>query len=609
MGGWGWVLIAITGLVIWIYIYDHIEKYKMLQKDIESQKAEIAKKNTILYGYELEAKRQLDQIENQIKEIKELEQKICRLQGELKEYQVDFNEKKEEYKKYVYALRDDVLQSLPEAIKFVPTLWADIKLSVLGNELAELEMWGCRIKATTYMALRQDIAKAKSYIELYKQYKYKYENLLITRHPNHEIENEQSVIRDLKDIVNSLQHQRNTILSEIRRLEKKVKETQEKWEIERKNILEKKIQSKEEAERWAEKIKQDEAVLKKQYKEETERCIKAVEEFAESKINYILAQGENHAVLSKMAEEWAEFNRAAWDYAIVYLLNKKRPIKIETATELRLKLKEYKEELFVKYKETQYKYNYLLAMFPELQEYIDGEAVQELSSEVPEELDDKRQYYIPKEEWETLNESQRSQIALNRYNERRRLTNSQVGRDYEEYVAFLFRDRCKGAVIDMYGEQKGLADLGRDLIVKHGGKVYIVQCKRWSQDKVIREKHIMQLFGSTIEYCWEMRKQDIHPLDVIGKSVIPVFVTTTELSSTATRFAERLGVVVHKVPMGEYPQIKCNIGRDGKKIYHLPFDQQYNSTIIEHNRGEFYAWNVEEAEKAGYRRAQRYIYN
>jgi hypothetical protein len=406
------------------------------------------------------------------------------------------------------------------------------------------------------------------------------------------LNSELSVIRTkISDSKEEQDRYRQTLQKREEEIEQKKKEIEDEW-----NKIEECVQN---------QIAQAK-VRMLQEKEEAERCIKAVEEFAESKMNYILAQGENHAVLSKMAEEWAEFNRAAWDYVIVYLLNKKLPIRIETATEFRSKLKEYKEELFMKYKETQYKYNYLLAMFPELQEYIDGEAVQELSSEVPEELDDKRQYYIPKEEWETLSDREKSQRALDKYNEGRRLTNAQVGRDYEEYIGYLFRQKCRGAEIMMYGEQKGLADLGRDLIVKYKGNVYIVQCKRWSQDKVIREKHIMQLFGTTIEYCWELGKKDIHPLDVIGKSVIPVFVTTTELSPTANRFAERLGVIVHKVPMGDYPQIKCNIGKEGERIYHLPFDQQYNSTLIEYNKGEFMAWTVEEAEKNGFRRALRH---
>ena len=56
-----------------------------------------------------------------------------------------------------------------------------------------------------------------------------------------------------------------------------------------------------------------------------------------------------------------------------------------------------------------------------------------------------------------------------------------------------------------------------------------------------------------------------------------------------------------------YPSIKCNISKvDGTKIYHLPFDQQYDKTKIEKELGEFYCASVKEAENAGFRRAFRY---
>ena len=43
--------------------------------------------------------------------------------------------------------------------------------------------------------------------------------------------------------------------------------------------------------------------------------------------------------------------------------------------------------------------------------------------------------------------------------------------------------------------------------------------------------------------------------------------------------------------------------KDGEKIYHLPFDQQYDRTIIGDCAGEFHAFTVKEAEDAGFRRA------
>ena len=57
-----------------------------------------------------------------------------------------------------------------------------------------------------------------------------------------------------------------------------------------------------------------------------------------------------------------------------------------------------------------------------------------------------------------------------------------------------------------------------------------------------------------------------------------------------------------------YPCIKCNISRTtNEKIYHLPFDQQYDKTIVELDRNEKYLRTVYEAEMQGFRRAWRWF--
>jgi hypothetical protein len=84
--------------------------------------------------------------------------------------------------------------------------------------------------------------------------------------------------------------------------------------------------------------------------------------------------------------------------------------------------------------------------------------------------------------------------------------------------------------------------------------------------------------------------------------------TTTKLSDTAKSFAESLGIEGHEeVPLEIYPLIKCNINRRTKeKIYHLPFDQQYDNIVIDPPE-EFIALTVDEAEKAGFRRAFKWL--
>ena len=90
--------------------------------------------------------------------------------------------------------------------------------------------------------------------------------------------------------------------------------------------------------------------------------------------------------------------------------------------------------------------------------------------------------------------------------------------------------------------------------------------------------------------------------------VSATLVTSNNVSEEARMFAEVLGVRVQEnVPLEPYPCIKCNISlRDGSRIYHLPFDQQYDRTVIDGSRGECYVAAVQEAEELGFRRAFRW---
>jgi hypothetical protein len=173
----------------------------------------------------------------------------------------------------------------------------------------------------------------------------------------------------------------------------------------------------------------------------------------------------------------------------------------------------------------------------------------------------------------------------------------QVGRDYERYVGYLYEH--DGYDVAYYGIEKGLEDLGRDVIATKDGQIDVVQCKRWSAERTIHEKHIFQLFGTVTAF----RIDNPHAI-VSGR-----FVTTTKLSDRARAFADRLEIRVdEEFAFDEsYPCIKCNVSMaDGERIYHLPFDQMYDATVIHRDRGEFYARTVKEAEDAGFRRAFRW---
>ena len=79
------------------------------------------------------------------------------------------------------------------------------------------------------------------------------------------------------------------------------------------------------------------------------------------------------------------------------------------------------------------------------------------------------------------------------------------------------------------------------------------------------------------------------------------------MSDIARSFAKSLNIKIYEnIPLRRFPMIKCNIGRNEERIYHLPFDQQYDVTKINTEKGDCYCDTVAEAEAKGFRRAYRW---
>src|SRR6266545_1337617 len=281
-----------------------------------------------------------------------------------------------------------------------------------------------------------------------------------------------------------------------------------------------------------------------------------------------------------------------------FLLSKKHPAPSAAliVSETRAEKRELRERLkFLEYQLKSYE-----EYFPQLEEYRDiilDERVP-LTSGIDnvEELEaaDPTQLYLSREEYEALGVGERNQLALDRYRARPK-DNWEIGRHYERYLGYL-RERAGWHVV-YHGALRGYEDFGRDLVCTKGNVVEIVQAKCWSQSKVIHEKHLFQLYGTTIHYR----------LDNPFLLVRPVFTATTRLADAAAVVAKDLDVRVETTPLPDfYPMIKCNINPNtGERIYHLPFDQQYDRTQIR-LPGEFFASSVKEAEERGFRRAFRY---
>ncbi|WP_428259686.1 restriction endonuclease [Gallibacter sp. Marseille-QA0791] len=274
--------------------------------------------------------------------------------------------------------------------------------------------------------------------------------------------------------------------------------------------------------------------------------------------------------------------------------------KVNSIREIRKNAKEKIEA----YKIYEYQLLYLLQLFPELRDLLETDFKDVPPSVLNSEektSSESLKNYLSNEEWERLSPAEINQLALDRYVASTKKTKWQIGRDYELYIGYLYEQ--KGWEVTYFGSEMRISDLGRDLIATKDNKTEIVQCKYWSNKKQIHEKHIFQLYGTTVSYILEHTGNTTN--------VVPRFVTNITLSDMAKTVADYLNVnYVEHQAIGDFPRIKCNIGIDeyGKKskIYHLPMDQQYDNVKINHDKGEFFALTVKEAEEAGFRRAYKW---
>jgi hypothetical protein len=341
-----------------------------------------------------------------------------------------------------------------------------------------------------------------------------------------------------------------------------------------------------------------ENIFKRQLEQENEYLINLRREFD---VGYLNGR-------KWLAQFIGEADRALDDSILLTLRNKQRPA-LKAAEEVavaRAEKRHFKEQAkFLEYQLKSYK-----EYFPFLEEYEeiildeaislspDGENVEAIENADPVLI------YVPKVEYEKLSDSKRNQLALDRYL-KRPLSRAGIGRFYERYLGYLFEE--KGWQVEYHGIVEGYEDLGRDLICKKDNRIKIVQAKCWAADKIIHEKHIFQLFGTTQLYLMNHLQND-----EIEANVSAIFITTTSLSPVAQKAAQWLKIETREnfAIDKAYPMIKCNINQSSKeRIYHLPFDQQYDRTKIIPELGEFYATTIEEAEQKGFRRAFRHFVN
>lgn len=286
------------------------------------------------------------------------------------------------------------------------------------------------------------------------------------------------------------------------------------------------------------------------------------------------------------------------------LLSKPRPITINKAQEFEKLIYGDLRQLRIAKKEFDYFYNEAISVYPELNEFSPYELLVE-EKEIEEsyyKISEEEYKRLSKEEYEKLEPREKNQKRLDMWWNRRK-SKSGIGRDYERYIGWLYEK--KGFNVKYHGINEGKEDRGIDLICENKNQISLVQCKYWKESVEIRENTVNQLYGTSTKFMKDKTKGTL--FESYCKPIKMVIFTSSTLSETAKEFAKTLDVIVHeKMKLERYPIIKCNISTSGEKIYHLPFDQQYDNTKIE-NKGEFYAMTIIEAEEAGFRRAWRWF--
>jgi len=331
--------------------------------------------------------------------------------------------------------------------------------------------------------------------------------------------------------------------------------------------------------------------------------IRSLTEKADNEIKKTITKG-NKKIRTWYGSLYAEVESLLDDYKAKYLRYKKHPSK--KGAEVVKEVKKEKRELNKQLKILEYELKTYEQYFPIIEDFKDYILEDDsflINDEGEVSQDDKdydpAQKYLSPEEYKKLSTDVKNQKALQRYMERKH-SKLEIGRFYERYVGYLYE--LDGWVVKFFGIIEGFDDLGRDLICTKGNQVHIVQTKNWSRFKIIREKYLYQHFATTTHYELQnkTKKKKI--------KVVPVFYSTIDYSDMAKQVAKALKIEIKTVKLQKnYPMIKCNVNpRTKEKIYHLPFDQQYDKIIIGNTPGEFYVKTVKEAVKKGFRRAFKY---
>ena len=438
----------------------------------------------------------------------------------------------------------------------------------------------------------------------------------------------------LYNILCSIRHEKSNLESQVSyelnriRLEKE-KSIDEELQKYKKNLKQEYDEKAEELQKYQKSLKQEYSAKFEEFNkvQEREKEIEKRERDIAQKYKKLAEEVENFrnnihqefkTLISErkmgfplLAQAFQDLEKIKDDRLIEYLQSKDRPaltaaehmrqeVQRRREAERRCKITEYINALY----ESTFPYiTEIKDTIPDITEEDDGYS----ALYTDEEQNDQVTFYLEPEEYHKLSSAERNQLALDRY-KKRKFGKKDIGNMYERYIGYLYEKN--GFDVSYVGIIHGFEDMGRDLICKKGNETKIIQCKNWAQYKDIFENSIFQFVGTVFKYDLDVKDRDRGD-KTLSEKVEGLFYTTTGLSQYAKEVANFFHIEVRdNFPLDKnYPCIKCNISNSGEKIYHLPFDQQYDRIKINYRVGEFYCSTVNEAEKAGFRRALRHNFH
>ncbi len=124
--------------------------------------------------------------------------------------------------------------------------------------------------------------------------------------------------------------------------------------------------------------------------------------------------------------------------------------------------------------------NYYESLFSWIEEFRDEQALTEITDAEGGSDDGVRPAWANEDEWRGLDDTQRSQLAPDKYNSWHK-AKWEIGREYQRFCGYLLEE--KGWIAEYHGALRGIDDLGRDLLARKAGRALVEQCNYRAQRK------------------------------------------------------------------------------------------------------------------------------